>query len=91
MVNIQNIDDNECFKWSLVRYLHPVDHYSATIAKADKDFAKKLGFKNITFPVKIRGICKIEKKKILLPIVSTSGQNKLIKMRTYIAHQSIEH
>ena len=23
LINIQNIDDNECFKWSLVRYLNP--------------------------------------------------------------------
>ena len=26
-INIQNIDDNECFKWFLVRYLHPRDHH----------------------------------------------------------------
>ena len=26
LVIIQNIDDNECFKWYLVRYLHPSDH-----------------------------------------------------------------
>ena len=26
LINIQNINDNECFKWCLVRYLHPVYH-----------------------------------------------------------------
>ena len=26
LINDQNIDDNECHKWSLVRYLHPTDH-----------------------------------------------------------------
>ena len=25
-INIQNIDDNECFQWSIVRYLNPTDH-----------------------------------------------------------------
>ena len=25
LINIQNIDDYKCFKWCLVRYLHPVD------------------------------------------------------------------
>ena len=25
LTNIQNIDDNKCFKWCLVGYLHPVD------------------------------------------------------------------
>ena len=63
MINIQKIDDNKCFKWNLVRYLNPADHYPAKITKADKDFAKKLDFKDIKFPVKIRDIHKIEKKE----------------------------
>ena len=62
LINIQSIDDNEYFKWSLVRYLNPADHNPARITKADKDFAKKLDFKDIIFPVKIRDIHKIEKK-----------------------------
>ena len=56
MINIQNIDDNECFKWSIARYLHPENHYPARITKADKYFADKLDFKDIKFPVKIRDI-----------------------------------
>ena len=39
-MNIQNIDDNECFKWCLVKYLHPADHHPARITKADKNVAK---------------------------------------------------
>ena len=54
MINIQNIDDNECFKLSLGRYLNPANHQPARITKADKDFAKKLDFKDIKFPVKIK-------------------------------------
>ena len=42
LINIQDIDDNECFKWYLVRYLHPADHYPARIRKVDKRFAKEL-------------------------------------------------
>ena len=53
LINIQNIDDNECFKWSIVRYLNPANHHSARITKADKDFAKKVDFKYIKFPAKI--------------------------------------
>ena len=26
LINIQNIDDNKCFKWCLVRYLNPAMH-----------------------------------------------------------------
>ena len=46
MINIRNFDDNECFKWSLVRYVNPADRNPARIAKADK------------FPVKIWDIKK---------------------------------
>ena len=61
MINIQNIDNNECFKWCLVRYLYSADHHPARITKADKDFTRALDFKDIRFPVKIRDIYKIEK------------------------------
>ena len=53
LINIQNIDDNECFKWSIVRYLNPANHHPARITKADKHFAKKVDFKYIKFPAKI--------------------------------------
>ena len=36
MINVQNIDDNECFKWCLVRNLQPEDHNSVRIRKVDK-------------------------------------------------------
>ena len=45
----------------MIRYLNPADHHSARITKADKDFAKRLDFKDIQFPVKTRNIHKIEK------------------------------
>ena len=51
LINIQNIDDNECFKWCSVRYLHPTDRNPAIITKADKDFSKRLDFKDVKFPV----------------------------------------
>ena len=62
-MNIKNKDDNECFKWYQVRYLNPAHHNPRRIAKADKYFAKKLDFKYIKLPVKIRDIHKIGKMK----------------------------
>ena len=64
LINIQNIDDKECFKWSLVRYLSPADHYPRRIIKAEKDFAKKLDFKGIKFPVKIRDLSNFKNNSI---------------------------
>ena len=54
MINIQNINNYECFNWCLVGYLHPEDDNSARADKARvkvvKNLAKELGFK---FPVKL--------------------------------------
>ena len=62
MINVQNIDDNECFKWSIVKYLNPAMRNLIRITKSDKEFAKKLGFKDTNFPVKIRVMHKTETK-----------------------------
>ena len=52
LINIQNIDHNECFKWCLVRYLNAEDHHPASIIKADNDLVKTFDFKDIHFPFK---------------------------------------
>ena len=62
MINFQNADDNECFKWCLVSNLNPADHNPKTITKADNVFARTLDFKDIKFPVEIREIQKFQKK-----------------------------
>ena len=46
----------------MVRYLNLADHDPRKITKSNKGFAKRLDFKDIKFPVKIRDIHKIEKK-----------------------------
>ena len=73
LINIQNIDDTECFKWSSVGYLNPADRNPARTTKADKDFTKKLDSKDIKFPVKIRDI---QKRKNSIGISVFSFENK---------------
>ena len=51
----------ETIQESKMRYLNPVDHNQRRITKPNKEFAQKIDFKNIKFPVKIRDIHKIEK------------------------------
>ena len=60
MINIQNTDDNDCFRWFLGRYLNPADGNPARITKADKDFTKKIDFKGIKCSVETKEIHKIE-------------------------------
>ena len=62
LINIQNINDNECFKRCFVRYLHPTDDSPRRIKKIDKLYGSKLDFKDTKFPVKIRDIRKIKRK-----------------------------
>ena len=73
LINSENTDDNKCFKWCLVRYLHPVG----------KDFARRFDFKDIKFPVKIRDICKIEKNNCMS--VSLFGYENRQKSPFYVS------
>ena len=51
LINIQNIYDNEYFRKFLVRYLHPADPKLARITKVDKDFSKRLDFKDVKISI----------------------------------------
>ena len=59
------MNENECFKWCIVRYLHIADHHSTTNRKVDEMLADELYFPNIKFPVKIKDIHKIEKNNFI--------------------------
>ena len=48
-------------KWFLVRHLNPADRNPVRITKTDKDFAKKLDFKDIKFLGKTTDIRKTKK------------------------------
>ena len=54
--------NKECFKFCIVRYLHPAEHHPTRIRKIDEILADELDFENIKFPVKIKDIHKIKKK-----------------------------
>ena len=88
LINIHNINDNKCFKWCLVRYLYPADHNPRRISKADKNFAKRLDFKDIKTPVKIRDIHKIEKKNSIG--ISVFGYENKEKYPIYVSKQCCE-
>ena len=81
---IQNIDDNEYFKWSLVRYLNPLDHHPARMTKCDKGFGKRLDCKCIKLPVKIRDIQKIEKKNPNTIDINAFGYENKNKYPIYV-------
>ena len=62
LIVFKNTDDNECFKWCLVRCLNSADHNLRRITKTDKDFAKRLHFKDMKVPSKTKDVHKIRNK-----------------------------
>ena len=62
LINMKN-NDNECFRWCHICHLNPQDKDPQRIKKVDKEYNEKLDYKNIEFPVTIKQINKIEKKK----------------------------
>ena len=79
MINIQNIDDHECFKRRIVRYLNPVDGNLARVI---------FNFKDIKFPVKIWDIHKSGKKNSI--DISVFGNKNKEKYPIYVPKKCFE-
>ena len=59
LVNLKN-EDEKCLLWSHIRHLNPQKVHPERIKLTDKEFAKKLDYSGVSFPVKIKDINKIE-------------------------------
>ena len=60
IINIKNEDD-KCFLWSVLRYLHPKEIHGERLTDLKK-YENDLNFKGIDFPVKVKDITKFENK-----------------------------
>ena len=60
VINMKNNDD-QCFKWSVVRALNPVDIHPERITKELKDQSERLDWSGVKFPVKLDQIVIFEK------------------------------
>ena len=58
IINIKNEDD-KCFLWSVLRYLHPKEIHGERLTDLKK-YENDLNFKGIDFPVKAKDITKFE-------------------------------
>jgi len=58
----KNVEDNECFKWCILRALHPVKKDSQRITKELKEQAESFNFDGIEFPASLKDINKFEKQ-----------------------------
>ena len=60
VINMKNNDD-QCFKWSVTRALHPVEKNSERITKELKDQSERLDWSGLKFPMKLDHIVIFEK------------------------------
>lgn len=60
-INIQNIDDNECFKSCLVRYLNHEDHHQEELEQLTKIFQMNLILKTHKFSPKLEIFTKLKR------------------------------
>ena len=58
LINLKNEDD-KCFQWCHVRHLNPQKKDPQRIKLTDKEFAKKLDYSGISFPVSFKDYHKI--------------------------------
>ena len=68
LINIQNTDDNDCFKWCLVRYVAQQD--------LQKILPKSLILKTQNFQLKLETLTKLKKKKNSIGISVFGYENK---------------
>ena len=61
LVNPKN-EDNRCFLWCHVRYLNPQKRDPQRIKLSDREYAQRLDYTGVTFPVTIKDMDKIEKQ-----------------------------
>ena len=82
ITNIKNEDD-KCFLWSVLRYLHPVQKNGERISSLKK-YENDLNFKQINFPVKVKDITKFENQNPDLSginVFSVNENNKVYPLR----------
>ena len=74
IVNIKNNDD-KCFLWCILRYLHPKESHEEKIKDLEK-YEFSLNTKGITFPMKLKDITKFEKLNPGLPGINVFSVNE---------------
>ena len=82
IINMEN-EDEKCFLWSILRYLHPREIHSSRI-NGLKKYENDLNFKQIEFPIKVKDTTKFENQNPDLPginVFSIDEQNKIYPLR----------
>ena len=75
LINIENRDDDQCFRRCHVRHLEPKSKRASNITSSDRKTAAGLDYAGVSFPVKIDDIPKIERgNKIRITVIMLKGE-----------------
>ena len=58
-VNVQNLEDNKCFLWSILASLHPIESHSYRLQNY-LEYENEINMRNINYPVKVKDLKRIE-------------------------------
>ena len=87
LINVKN-DDNRCFLWCHVRHLSPQETNPQRVKKEDKEFANKLDYSGIDFPVSSKSYSKIEKQNNIR--INVFGYENNEPFLIYISEEKFE-
>ena len=82
IINMVN-EDNKCFLWSVLRYLHPKESHKERLSDLRK-YENDLNFKGIDFPIRVKDMQKFENQNPDLPginVFSVNENNKIYPLR----------
>ena len=81
LINIKN-RDNECFKWSVTRALHPVDKNSEKMSKILREQSERYNWDGISFPTPLKEISRFEKNNnVSINILGNNGDNRIYPLQ----------
>ena len=92
LINMQNQDD-ECFKWNILRTLYPKDNHPERIDKDLKSKQDTLNMEGIRYPVSFRGIDRFESQNpnISISVVGYNEKDKTINPLKISNYTGCEH
>ena len=62
IINVKNLNDNECFKWAVTSAIHTAKNNPKGVNKNMRDNSEKFNWKGIEFPVFLKQIVEFEKQ-----------------------------
>ena len=91
IVNVKNIDDDQCFKWSLTRYLNPLlqKWYAEKLTQKLRDQSEKLDWSCTSFPTRLHELDIFENmNKISVMVFGWDDDEKEV---TYLRQPNTRH